>query len=68
MEGNFGGGKHWRIWRMTINSPNFHQPNFLTIKNSYVIKFHVVLVMSILKYLKCALMAIQDEGLPEPSL
>ena len=29
MEGNFGRGKCWRIWRMTINSPNFPQPNFM---------------------------------------
>ena len=21
-EGNFGGGKSWRIWQMTMNSPN----------------------------------------------
>ena len=20
---NFGGGKHWRIWRMMVQSPNF---------------------------------------------
>ena len=25
MEGNFGGWQHWRIWRMTINSPNDHK-------------------------------------------
>ena len=25
MEGNFGGGKRWRIWRMTVDSPNFIQ-------------------------------------------
>ena len=28
MEGNFGGWKHWRIWRMTINSPKFLQPKY----------------------------------------
>ena len=28
MEGNFGGGKRWRIWRMTINSPKFLPPIF----------------------------------------
>ena len=26
MEGNFGGGKHWRIWRMTVDLPNLSQP------------------------------------------
>ena len=34
MEGNFGGGKHWR---MTMNSPNLSHPNFL--RKSHVIKF-----------------------------
>ena len=29
MEGNFDGGKRWRIWRMTINLPNSPQPNFM---------------------------------------
>ena len=29
IEGNFGGGKHWRIWRMTINSPKFNPPIFI---------------------------------------
>ena len=22
-------GERWRIWQMTINSPNFSQPNFM---------------------------------------
>ena len=29
IEGNFGGGKHWRIWQMAINFPKFPQPNFM---------------------------------------
>ena len=29
MEGNFGGGKRWRIWRMTVDSPNLSQTNFI---------------------------------------
>ena len=32
MEGNFGGGKRWRIWRMTVDSPNLSQPNFIQLK------------------------------------
>ena len=32
MEGNFGGGKRWRIWRMTVDSPNLFQPNFIQLK------------------------------------
>jgi len=32
MEGNFGGGKCWQIWQMTINSPNFP---CLTIQNNH---------------------------------
>ena len=26
MEGNSGGGKRWRIWRRTVNSPKFLLP------------------------------------------
>ena len=29
MEGNFDGGKPWRIWRMIMDSPNLNQPNFM---------------------------------------
>ena len=32
MEGNFGGGKRWQIWRMTMDSPNLSQPNFIQLK------------------------------------
>ena len=32
MEGNFGGGKHWQIWRMTMDLPNLFQPNFIQLK------------------------------------
>ena len=39
MEGNFGGGKRWRIWQMTVDSPNLSQPNFIQLKKSHVIKF-----------------------------
>ena len=28
IEGNIGGGKLWRIWQMTINSPKFQSPIF----------------------------------------
>ena len=28
IEGNIGGGKLWRIWRMTISSPKFNPPTF----------------------------------------
>ena len=29
MEGNFGGGKYWRIWWMTINLPKSNLPIFI---------------------------------------
>lgn len=29
MEGNFGSGKCWQIWQMSMNSPNLSQPNFV---------------------------------------
>ena len=29
--GKFGGGKVWRIWRITRRSPNLNHPNFLII-------------------------------------
>ena len=29
IEGNIGGGKLWRIWRTTINSPKFNSPIFV---------------------------------------
>ena len=32
MEGNFGAVKIWRIWRLTMNSPNFSHPNILVEK------------------------------------
>ena len=38
MEGNFGGWKHWRIWRMTINSPKFLQPKYFV---QYIIKVQI---------------------------
>ena len=40
MEGKVGGWKHWWIWRITINSPKFLQPNYLIIaKCSHLPKF-----------------------------
>ena len=32
MEGNFGSGKRWGIWRMIMNLPNLSHPNFLQLK------------------------------------
>ena len=29
IEGNIGGGKLWRIWRVTINLPKFDSPIFI---------------------------------------
>ena len=26
---NVGGGKHWRIWRLSIDSPKFSHPNIV---------------------------------------
>ena len=26
---NVGGGKHWRIWRLSIDSPKFSHPNII---------------------------------------
>ena len=31
-EGNFGGGKRWQILRMTVDSLNLFQPNFIQLK------------------------------------
>ena len=39
MEGNFGGGKHWRIWQMTMDLPNLFQPNFIQLKEMSRDKF-----------------------------
>ena len=38
---NVGGGKHWRIWRLSVNSPNFSHPNIInTLKcNGTLTKF-----------------------------
>ena len=33
IEGNFGGGKHWQIRQMTINSPKFLQPKIPVLNN-----------------------------------
>ena len=41
MEGNFGGGKRWRIWRMTVDSPNLSQPNFIQLKKVSRDKIHL---------------------------
>ena len=41
MEGNFGGGKHWRIWQMTVDSPNLFQPNFIQLKKVLRDKIHL---------------------------
>ena len=29
MEGNFGGGKRWQIWRIVRDSPNYVKPSKL---------------------------------------
>ena len=41
MEGNFGGGKCWQIWRMTVDSSNLFQPNFIQLKKVLRDKIHV---------------------------
>ena len=38
MEGNFGGGKRWR---MTVDSPNLSQPNFIQLKKVSHDKIHL---------------------------
>ena len=49
IEGNIGGGKCWRIWRMTINSPKFPQPTFMLAQNL----LSIILTLKGMK-LKCA--------------
>ena len=41
MQGNFGSGKRWRIWRMTVDSPNLFQPNFIQLKKVSRDKIHL---------------------------
>ena len=41
MEENFGGGKRWRIWQMTVDSPNLFQPNFIQLKKVSCDKIHL---------------------------
>ena len=42
---NVGGGKHWRIWRLSIDSPKFSHPNIVnTLKcNGIPTQFAIVL-------------------------
>ena len=64
MEGNFGGGKRWRIWRITVGLPNLFQQNFIQLKK---VSRDKITLMSTLKYFNCTPTIVQDEGLPEPT-
>ena len=72
MEGNFDSGKHWRIWRMTVDSPNLFQPNFIQLKKVTRDKIHFCYYvgntsMSILKYFNRTHAIAHDQGLLEPT-
>ena len=41
MEGNFGSGKRWQIWQMTVDSSNLYQPNFIQLKKVSRDKIHL---------------------------
>ena len=63
IEGNIGGGKLWRIWRVTINSSKFDSPIFILMRvlmceQSAV--FSIRLKMSILKYFKPVLKTLDE--------
>ena len=69
MEGNFGGGKRWQIWQMTVDSANLFQPNFIHLKEVSRDKIYFFAIM--LEYanvnFKVLQPIIQDQGLPEPT-
>ena len=71
MEGNFGGGKRWRIWQMIVDSPNLFQPKFIHLKKVLCDKIYlhcyVGMSMLILKYFSRTPAIVQDQGLPEPT-
>ena len=57
MEGNFGGGKPWR---MTVDSPNLSQPNFIQLKE--VSRDKIYVDFKVQPYTPAI---VQDKGLPE---
>ena len=42
---NFGGGRHWQIWRMTVDLPSLFQPNFIQVKKVSRDKFICTIIL-----------------------